>query len=221
MTAAAIAIASVGIVGLGAAFLRDQRQEKSRRHDLLAGCRGALDGEVLQHDHAGYPSLLGSYAGHRAELRLVVDMIQLRKLPVLWLQATLHRPVAIGGVLSLMKRASNTEFFSPHGELDHHMRPPPGYPPELSLKASDMGGAEDWAARLADPALEFFAEDRAKELLLTPKGVRLTWRVAETERGHYLTTRLARFERAEIDRAGAQALLARAADLAELGEGAA
>ena len=189
MTAAAIAIASVGIVGLGAAFLRDQRQEKSRRHDLLAGCRGALDGEVLQHDHAGYPSLIGSYAGHRAELRLVVDMIQLRKLPVLWLQATLHRPVAIGG--------------------------------ELSLKSSNMAAAEHWAARLADPALEFFADDRAKELLLTPKGVRLTWRVAETERGHYLTTRLARFERAEIDRAGAQALLARAADLAELGEGAA
>ncbi|MFU1477270.1 hypothetical protein ACM25N_06025 [Roseovarius sp. C7] len=218
MTAAAIAIASVGIMGLGAAFVRDQRQEKDRRRSLLAGCRGALEGEVLSHDHAGYPALTGQYDGYRAELRLVVDMIQLRKLPVLWMQATLHRPVDISGALSLMKRASNTEFFSPHGELDHHIRPPQGFPPELSIKASESAAGAGWATRLADPALDYFALDRAKEILITPRGVRLTWRVAETERGHYLTTRLARFETAEIDREGAQALLARAAGLAALQE---
>ena len=56
--------------------------------------------------------------------------------------------------------------------------------------------------------LEPFSEGRAKELLITPNGVRIVWLLAEAERARYGVFRQAAFGEAQIDPALIERLLA-------------
>ena len=44
-----------------------------------------------------------------------------------------------------------------------------------------------------EPHMTLFQDQRAKELLVTPKGVRLVYQAAQAEQGPYQTLRLVRF----------------------------
>lgn len=207
MSAAALAVASAGLAGLGALYAKDARREKSRRGQALAGCRGIFEDERLAHDPAGFPVLTGRFRGHPAELRLVADTIQMRKLPILWLLVTLGRPLPVPGTLDLMVRATNADFYSPHSELPDAILLPGGWPETLSIRsdsAADMAGP---LGRLELSVDRLRADDRAKEILVTPRGVRLVWRASESERGHYLLTRQPKFDFSALTAGAARSLL--------------
>jgi hypothetical protein len=62
--------------------------------------------------------------------------------------------------------------------------------------------------------MSLFEDPRAKELVISPRGVRLVYQAAQAERAHYLVLRQARFENSKIDPALAGSLLDRAIAIA-------
>lgn len=215
MSATTLALVAAGIAGLGTFYVKENRRETSRRSAVFDACRGHLENESLRLEDNGYPSLRGDYHGTRVDLRLAVDTIQLRKLPVLWLMVTIHRPVAIKGVVDIMTRATNCEIFSPHNGLAHSVPLPEGWPGEINIRADDRQMAAPVLERVEKPVVDFVADNRGKEILITPRGVRLVYRLCESDRGHYLLTRLPKFEGDRVSFDMVEPLIAQAMSVAE------
>jgi len=200
MTVEVLALAAGGIAGLGFMFARDFRREKSRRKSVFENCRGLLEQAELRQDGADFPVLSGSRGGWRVELHPLADTIQLRKLPVLWLLVTVYRPLPVGGVFDMMVRPANTEFYSPHGKLPQVMPTPAGWPEDAVLRSDRPEAFTPLVDRMDPHVAEFTADGRTKEILISPKGLRLVWRLDESQRGHYLVTRQPLFEAARVPR---------------------
>lgn len=215
MSTAVLAVAAAGLACLGAIHANDARRERSHRGGALAGLRGVLDAERLAHTPDGFPVLTGRHRGHPAEFRLLADTIQVRKLPVLWLLMTLRRPLPLPGTLDLVLRATSSDFYSPHHDLPETLQPSAGWHEHLTVRSDNAAGTRAWLDRL-EPAMDRLrSDDRVKEILLTPKGVRLVWRACESERGHYLLTRQPRFHFGALTTHAGRYLLGWADDLSD------
>ena len=101
------------------------------------------------------------------------------------------RAGAYQGIFDLLIRPRGTEFYSPSIDLGHAVRLPPGWPVDAALRSDDPAQM---------PPLEIMArhrflfEDlRLKEMLVTPKGVRLVYQVQQAERAQYLVMRRVEF----------------------------
>lgn len=214
IAAGVLAVAAAGSAALGWMYRRDRRCEIARRRSLFDECRGLLDGAELCQDGADYPSLAGRHEGFPVKLRLLADTIQLRKLPVLWLVATIRRPLRVAGAFDMMIRPDNTEYYSPHERL-RTVLPAPSRWPEDAVVRCDRA---DVIAPLLDsltPHVEAFTGDgRGKELFFSPRGVRLVYRVDESQRGHYLATRQPLFQRDRLERVIVESVIARGFSLA-------
>jgi hypothetical protein len=197
--------------GLGWVWRREQRRVGSTRGCLFEGCLELLDGATLARDGLNYPVLRGRWAGHAVELRPIADTLALRKLPSLWLQVTLTGATGAPGVLDALSRPLGVESWSPHGTLPLDLPTPPELPPTLRLRADGEDGAALLPVLLAQAA--FLALPTTKEVLVTPKGVRLVVQLAEGERGAYLLFRDAQFAIRRLAAEEVAALLDRAADL--------
>ncbi|TIT05073.1 MAG: hypothetical protein E5W74_33200, partial [Mesorhizobium sp.] len=86
-----------------------------------------------------------------------------------------------------------------------------GFPADAVLKTDRRGGA--FPQDLIAAHIDIFAEGRAKELLITPKGVRIVWLLAEAERARYGVFRQAAFDGAGLDPALIERLLEAASTL--------
>lgn len=208
-------VAAAGLTGLAAIYARDLRREKSRRGLAFEDCRGKLTGERLTLEDNGYPRLTGMHGGHEVDIRLAVDAIQLRKLPVLWLMVTVTRPLPVNCVVDVMTRATNAEIFSPHNDLPSFLPLPPGWPGEVNIRTDAPQAAQRVVDRLSDCVQEFVSDQRGKEMLVTPKGVRLVYRLCESDRGHYLLTRLPRFDGERVPFETVRSLLEQAERIAD------
>lgn len=215
MSAGVLALAAGGIGALGWMHNRDLRRAKLRRRSVFDDCRGILEDAELSHVGDGYPELHGRYAGFPTELSLISDTIQLRKLPVLWLLVTVHRPLAVPGVFDMMIRPSNAEYYSPHGSLTETLVNQPGWHEHAVIRSDNAAAIRPLLPRLQPHIESFLADERGKEVLVTPKGIRLVWRVDESQRGHYLALRQPLFEKDRVPRNEVEALLSKAALLAD------
>lgn len=200
-------------------YRRDQRKGAEHRARAFEGCRGLLDVAEQIRAPGDYPELRGRRDGHAVELRLISENVNIRKLPALWLLVTVRRRLHAAGVFDMLLRPQNTEFYSPHGRLEHRLPTPPGWPEAASLRTSDPDFGRAIVGRLASH-VGFFNEDpRAKELLVGPGGVRLIYLVDEATRSRYLTLRQAVYQHDVLARDLVETLLGRAlavaADLAE------
>src|SRR5437868_13673496 len=63
-------------------------------------------------DLAGYPQLVGKYHGLGVRLHPVVDTLAVRKLPSLWLLATVAEPLPLSATYDLMMRPAGPTTFS-------------------------------------------------------------------------------------------------------------
>ncbi|MEY8828651.1 hypothetical protein AB9K34_09585 [Sedimentitalea sp. XS_ASV28] len=215
----AAAFAVVGTAALGALYIKGARHERSRRAILLDNCLDLISRPEITLEQNGYPVLSGKRDGYEAELKLLADTIQLRKLPVLWLIVTVRRPLPIPGVLDMMLRANNTEYYSPHGELDETIPLPEGWNDQMTIRSDNAEAVAPLLDRLKAQVEYFNEEARGKEILITPKGIRLIYRIDESDRGHYLVTRLPKFENGTVDRETADRLLAQAKAIGDIVEG--
>lgn len=139
----------------------------------------------------GYPLLNGRFAGRDVEIRVLRDDAGMRKLPSLWVSVSLREPLPAWPNLDIVARFRVSEYFMPALDLPHRLDAPPLWPEELHIKCSAPSAPLE---RLTSQVVEYFADPRAKELLITPRGVRVTYQLAQARRAEYLVLRAGEFD---------------------------
>jgi hypothetical protein len=164
---------------------------RRKRGAIFDGCFGLFESYRLSQDGVYFPVLKGRYQGYEVQLEPVVDHLAVRKLPSLWLLVTVRGGVRYAGVMDFLVRPLNVEFFSPAATLETRLHVPSGWPQNAWLRTDRPEGMPP--IERIEPHIRFFDDPRAKELLVTPKGVRLVYLAKEGERAHYTVLRQVEF----------------------------
>jgi len=186
-----LAVTAAALAGLTWLYRRDRERYRRLRGGFFALCLDLFERYRVVQDDVDFPVLTGRYRGHEVRLEPIIDHLTMRKLPSLWLQVSLIAPVPYQGIFDLLVRPRGTEFYSPSSDLPYELRLPPGWPADAQLRSDDP-------ARM--PPLEtmaqhryLFEDPRLKEMLVTPKGVRLVYQVQQAERAKYAVLRQIEF----------------------------
>jgi hypothetical protein len=177
---------------------RDRARREATPGRLFGRVFALLSNAALEETGApGYPRLRGTYDDVPVQVWPVVDTLAVRRLPALWMLVTVQTPLPVQAKLDLMMRPAGVSTFSNFDLLPHTLRAPPGFPEAGVLRTDDVD-------RVPPPAwltghLEVFEQTKAKELLVTPQGLRFVWLLAEAERARYGVFRQAEFGDVEID----------------------
>lgn len=148
---------------------------------LLLSPRGRVEPD-------GFARLAGTYKGALVDLRVVADTLTTRKLPALWCLATLTEAQPLAATWHLMLRPRGAETFSAFDSLPRALHVPPGLPHDAGLR-TDGGEPPPRVLAAMEAAVASLGEARLKEVVLSPKGLRLTWLAEEAHRGRYLIFR--------------------------------
>jgi len=185
------------------------RYERSRcrraRAALFSECLDLFDAYRVTQDGAAYPVLVGTYRGVEVRLEAIVDDLAWRKLPSLWLKTTIFTSHAYRGVFDLLMRPRGAEFYSPSAHLEHHLPLPADWPRDALLCTDDPAAMPPLSV-LSDH-IAVFADPRMKEMVITPRGVRLVRQIRQAKRAHYAVLRQAEFEQKALERDVLAALL--------------
>jgi hypothetical protein len=165
---------------------RGSAARRAARAGFLDACRPLLSDTGVRIEPDGFPRLAGRSGNTLFDLRIVPDTLTTRKLPALWLLVTLTEPMPVSATWHLMLRPRGTETFSAFGSLPRLLPPQPGLPADSSVRTDSTHGLPPSA--LAEVVARL-GEDRLKEVVLSPKGLRLTWLAEEAHRGRYLIFR--------------------------------
>lgn len=187
-----LALCALFAVVLWYLYRRAHRAVKAQRGALFTAALPLFETYRVTQDDVYYPSLRGRYRGYEVTLEPVVDHIAVRKIPSLWLLATLHARVPYGGILDFIVRPHNVEFYSPSSKLKGALPVPPGWPAHAWLRTDDPEHLPP-IERLT-PHMGFFSDPKAKELLVAPRGVRLVYQLGQSARAHYMVLRHVRFD---------------------------
>jgi hypothetical protein len=205
-----------GLIGVGCLVMlyRIGRNRKRRqRAQFFGSCLELFQRYRVVQDDLAYPVLSGAYRDREVRLEPVVDHLAWRKLPVLWLKISVLEPNPHGAVLDFLMRPLGTEFYSPSGHLDYHLRIPESWPQDAIL-CSD-GPTSSVLPERVTPHMALFDNPKMKELVVTPKGVRLVDQVCQASRPQYLVFREIRFDVDRLDAHTLQPLLEAAIAIAE------
>lgn len=194
-------------------YRRDRRRFEAERAMLFDNLRGLLSESELTRAPLNYPKLRGLYRGHKVTIDAVLDNLAVRKLPSLWLRVTVLADVPYAGSCDILARAHNVEFYAPSNSFDHVLPLPPGWPEHLTIKSDNPDVVPPQA--LLDRHIRVFDDERVKELLVTPKGVRLVRQAAQASRAEYLVLRQSLFGPVVVPREMVTDLLDRALALAD------
>ena len=138
----------------------------------------------------------------------VIDHMAWRKLPLLWLKVTVFTDIPYRGVIDLLMRPHGAENFTPSHDLDYDVEISQGWPQEGVLR-TDFPDCMP-PLEVLTPHLALFDDDRMKELVVTPKGVRVVGRIFQAVRANYVTFREIKFPDDQVDKEGAR--IARSGD---------
>jgi len=186
-----IAVAAAALIALTWLYRRDRERYRRLRGGFFSACLDLFEQYRVVQDDVNFPVLTGRYRGHEVRLEPIVDHLTKRKLPSLWLQVSLIAPVPYQGIFDLLVRPRGTEFYSPSIDLAHEMRLPPGWPSDAALRSDDPARMPPLAVMAQHRYL--FEDQRLKEMLVTPKGVRLVYQVQQAERARYAVLRQIEF----------------------------
>ncbi len=167
-------------------YLHDQRSLKHAKAHLFDEVLGLLDGAKLKQEANDFPQVSGIFLGYEVKLVLIEDTLAVRKIPPLWLMVTVKGKAAIQGSFDLMVRPSNNEFYSPAWQWNGNMQAPSHWPQHAVIKYQDS--LID-VSKIDDVVPKLFADERAKELLITRSVLRITYMAKQAERGEYLIMR--------------------------------
>jgi len=194
---AGLAITIFAVASVAALYVMARRD-----HDAAMAARARLlDSVVTLFDEAelliaadGFPFLTGRLPDRRQiTIELIPDTMVMRRLPQLWLVVTLSettkRARASFGALA---RPTGSEFYSRVDELPERIEPPPGLDGSILIRGNAPFGAVD-ANRAGEALRLLFADKRVKEIMVTPKGVRIVRQASQGERGAHLLLRQVRF----------------------------
>jgi hypothetical protein len=185
---------------------RYERSYKKRTRALFFfDCLDLLQSYRVTQDDISYPLLVGRYRGYDIRMEPVIDHMAWRKLPVLWLKVTVLTEIPYSGVVDLLMRPHGAENFTPSSDLEYPVKLPENWPQDGLLNTDDPDGMPP--LDLIAPHLGLFADDKMKELVVTPNGVRLVARIWQAVRANYVTFREIKFMGDRIDRELARELL--------------
>ena len=208
-----VALAALHVLlAAGGAVLWRGRAAAARRAAMLRPCLGLLAEPAEGRDGAGFPTLDGRFEGLAVAVRLIPEAVAFRRLPQLWLSVSVHAATGQPATLDVLRRVAGAEFYAPADDLPRRLPAPEGLPGDAYLRGTRQ--AEHLLAHLAPHLALLLADPRVKEVLVTPRGVRIVAQLCEGERGAYLLLRESRFALTEIDPATLVPHLARAAALA-------
>ncbi len=146
-------------------------------------------------------------------LEPVVDHVAFRKLPSLWLKVTLREPVRYAGTFDLLIRPRGAEFYSPFAELEYELPLPADWPRDAIVRGDDPAHMPPF--EVIAPHVTYFADQRMKELLVTPRGVRFVYQISQADRSHYVVLRQMEFAAQRVPATLVRRLLDAAVDLHE------
>jgi hypothetical protein len=189
-------------------YRRDRGKLRALRAALFVPAYDLFESYRVTQESVDFPQLRGRYRGQEFLVDAVVDMVTFRKLPSLWLRVSLLAPVPFRGTLDIMVRSQNVEFYSPANDLPHAIEAPAHWPAGAIVKTDNPEGMPP--AELIDPHMTFFAAPKAKEILVTPKGVRLVYQADQGTRAEYLVLRSANFASPQVPAELLRGLLDRA-----------
>jgi hypothetical protein len=186
-------------------YRRDRARKKAVRGGYFEDCRSLFADCRVQQTGLEFPILEGLYEGHRVRLEPVIDHMAVRKLPSLWLKVTVLGVLPIGGTIDFLMRPQNTEFYSPSERLPRTLRIPAAWPQHALLRTD----IEDRSApvELFTPHMRLFDDAKTKELVVTPRGVRIVYQAAQGERAYYMVLRQPEFGAARLSVTLARRLL--------------
>jgi hypothetical protein len=177
-------------------YRRDRAKLRTLRGAFFEPAYPLFESYRVTQDSVDFPELRGCYRGHDFHIDALVDMVTFRKLPSLWLRLSLLAPVPYGGTLDIMVRAQNVEFYSPANDLDHAIEPPSNWPAGTIVKTDDPDAMPP--AATVDRHMGFFEAPKAKEILITPKGVRMVYQIDQGTRAEYRVLRSANFASPQV-----------------------
>jgi hypothetical protein len=197
-----LALAVVGAALVAGGWWVEQGQRRRTQDDrrqAYRDCVELLTEPTFAPETTAYPVLRGRYRGSPIRMELIVDTLAVRKLPVLWLKIDVRLPLPVAGVFDFLVRPQNTEFWSPLWRLPHDLAIPSDWPAHALLRTDNHD-----TAILQSTIAEFMAEfndERMKELVISPHGVRLVYMADQGRRLHYGVLRRAHFEQLPLPNA--------------------
>ena len=184
--------AAAGVAGLALrSEYRSQRAAAAGRAQIFQDCSALLASPQWEYHGQAYPTLRGVYGGLPVKLEAVPDSLGLRKLPTFWLKLDVLQPLPVPGTLAYLLRPLNHEFWSPCAALPQALEVPTTWPQYASLR-TNTPAMQPLLAVLANWR-DAFEDERFKELVITPRGVRVVYLAAQGSRLHYGVFRRAQF----------------------------
>ena len=175
------------VLWLALAILRASRQRNAARAGFFDAVGPLFDRVVTRLEPTGFPRMTGHLGPHAFDLQALPDSLTFRKLPALWLMLSLPEPQPVQATLDIMARPTGQEHFSHFAGLPQSLPCPANLPEGTAIRSDDgtRVPSRDLIARHAG----VFADPHVKELLISPKGLRLVLLADEAERGRYLIFR--------------------------------
>lgn len=168
-------------------WIIDGRERSARRAAFLDEAKSVFADGTKRIVETGLPRMSGTYLGHSFDLQVVPDTLNFRKLPALWVLVTLTEPQLVAATIDMMMRPRGIEPFSNFSSLPVHIETPAGFPADCSVRTDSSTGLPDLAAMRRHSHL---LDDKSyKELVISPKGLRLVILAEEADRSRYLLFR--------------------------------
>jgi hypothetical protein len=178
------------------------RREKAalwrQRRSVLADCLPLVDAGEITVAADGFPRLAGTIGGRQVQADLLPDSLTLRRLPQLWLSLTILTSMPAGAAFGVLVRPSGNEFYARTPDLPLRFESPPDFPSEVSVRGSGPQAA-GFLARAQQSLADLLADPRVKEVMVTPRGLRVIYQAAEGRRGQHLLLRQCDFGEARVE----------------------
>ena len=184
-------LAVLALAVLAFMYRRRRASVRRMRGQVFDACLPLFDSYRVTQDDLSFAVLDGDYRGHEVRLEPVSDDLAVRKVPSLWLLVTVQGRVPFAGSFDLLIRPQNTEFYSPSEDWSDTVRLPAGWPEHARIR-TDRPEAMPPLELLARH-IGVFADPRAKEMVVTPHGVRLVYQADQANRSYYLVLRQSEF----------------------------
>jgi hypothetical protein len=208
----AAAVAAV-VLWLGLRLITESRARTKARAGYFDAVKALFTGGDSRLQPTGFPRMTGRKGALAFDLQAIPDTLTFRKLPALWVMVTLPEALPLAATIDLLARPSGNEPFTRFTTLPQTLPTPPALPKDVAVRSDD-------AARIPPASLilrhaDLFDDPQIKELVISPKGLRIVFLAEEADRGRYLLFREAEMGRTPLSPARLAPLLDRLAALRE------
>lgn len=178
--------------------MKARRNIRIKRRETFTNCLNLFSNVNIYQDDVNFPVLTANYKGLEVKLEPLVDHIAVRKIPSLWLLVTVKSPIPYSGTIDYLVRPQNTEFYSPSNNLDSALVIPQDWPQHATLRTNNPSDIPplDITGRYVR---RLFKDTKTKELLITPRGIRIVYQADQALRSNYMVLRQLVFENHYVD----------------------